>query len=288
MSLADSEVMTNATIALTFERVAALLESQGATLHRVRAWREGAHAIRESRRDVRDVFRDSGRVGLEAIPHIGPKLASVLIELITTSHCSVLDRLRGESVRVLERLPGLGPCLAQRVQRELGVSSLEELDIVLRDGRLAELPGFGPRRIAVLRDVLDARLAPAHDQVSPQPPLDLLFEIDNEYRREAAAHRLPTIAPRRFNPHNVSWLPVMHVERDGWHLTAMFSNTGLAHQLGRTQDWVVIYFHEHGGADAHATVVTERRGPLVGRRVVRGREAECNAYYSHATERAAS
>lgn len=281
--------MTNATIAVVFERVAALLEEQGASIHRVRAWREGARAIRDSPRDMRDVFRDHGRVGLEALPHIGPKLANVLIEIITTGHCAVLDRLRGEAVRVLERLPGLGPCLAQRVHRELGISTLDELDVVLRDGRLAELAGFGPRRIAMLRDELDARLRPMRSTVATQPPVDLLLDIDREYRTAAAAQKLPTIAPRRFNPHSLSWLPMMHTERDGWHFSVMFSNTGLAHQLGRTHDWVVIYFHDHGGADARATVVTETRGKLAGQRVVRGREAECEAHYEkQPTHRAAS
>ncbi|MGE3765201.1 MAG: helix-hairpin-helix domain-containing protein [Kofleriaceae bacterium] len=286
--LAQRVVMTNTTIALTFERVATLLEEQGASVHRVRAWRDGASAIREYPRDVRDVFRDHGRVGLEAIPHIGPKLANVLIEIITSGQCSVLDRLRGDSIRMLERLPGLGPCLAQRVQRELGVSTLEELETVLRDGRLAELPGFGPRRVAMLRDILEARLHPTRSRTSAQPPVELLLAIDREYRAAAAANRLPTIAPRRFNPHGMSWLPVMHIDRDGWHFTAMFSNTGLAHQLRRTQDWVVVYFHDHAGPDARATVVTEWRGELVGRRVVRGREAECEKLYGLEEHRAAS
>lgn len=281
--------MTNAAIAATFERVATLLEEQDASVHRVRAWREGARAIRQHSRDVRGVFHDHGRAGLEAIPHIGPHLANVLVELVTTGHCAVLDRLRGESIRVLERLPGLGPCLAQRVQRELGISTLEELEVVLTDGRLAELPGFGPRRIAMLRDVVEARLRPLREiRGLEAPPVELLLDIDREYRMAAASHRLPTISPRRFNPHNVSWLPVMHLDREGWHLTAMYSNTGLAHQLGRTQDWVVIYFHDHGGADARATVVTEWRGKLAGRRVVRGREAECEAFFEATEHRAAS
>ena len=38
------------------------------------------------------------------------------------------------------------------------------------------------------------------------------------------------------------------------------------------------------GDDAHAegqcTVVSETHGPLAGRRVVRGREAECRAHYA--------
>ena len=42
----------------------------------------------------------------------------------------------------------------------------------------------------------------------------------------------------------------------------------------RTHDWVVI-FAERNGDEVRQTVVTEYRGPLAGRRVVRGREAEC-------------
>jgi DNA polymerase (family X) len=40
---------------------------------------------------------------------------------------------------------------------------------------------------------------------------------------------------------------------------------------------VVIYFHQDTGQEGQRTVVTETRAPLAGRRVVRGREAECLA-----------
>ena len=49
---------------------------------------------------------------------------------------------------------------------------------------------------------------------------------------------------------------------------------GRAHQLGHTHDWVVL-FYERNGDEGQCTVVTETRGPLGGRRVVRGRESEC-------------
>jgi hypothetical protein len=39
---------------------------------------------------------------------------------------------------------------------------------------------------------------------------------------------------------------------------------------------VILYFERDGHED-QCTVVTERHGPLAGRRVVRGREAECQA-----------
>jgi putative hydrolase len=107
------------------------------------------------------------------------------------------------------------------------------------------------------------------------PAVDLLLDIDAEYRDKAAAGELPKIAPRRFNPEGKAWLPILHAEKGGWHFTALFSNTARAHELGRTGDWVVIYFYDDEHREAQCTVVTETHGPMEGQRVVRGREAEC-------------
>jgi hypothetical protein len=115
---------------------------------------------------------------------------------------------------------------------------------------------------------------------SSGPSVAELLEVDRDYREKANAGTLPTIAPKRFNPSGAAWLPVLHATRDGWHFTALYSNTAQAHQLNRTHDWVVLYFYDHEHSEGQHTVVTETHGPLVGRRVVRGREAECRAYYA--------
>jgi hypothetical protein len=274
--------MTNQRIAATFDRVAELLAQQGASPHRARAWRDGAQTVRDHHREMTDIFRDHGRVGLEAVPHIGPRLSAVIIELIKTGSCAALDRLSGHPVRTLERIPGLGRTLAERAHRELGIETLEALEAAVHDGRLARIDGFGPRRIAALKDVLATRLSRARPPSTPDhaPPVALLLEIDRRYREAAQSGALPMITPRRFNPQQEAWLPVMHVDRDGWSFTALFSNTALAHQLGRTGDWVILYFHEPHRSDHSATIVTEWRGPLRGLRVVRGREHECEAVYA--------
>mgnify|MGYP001813896273 CR=1 FL=1 len=106
-----------------------------------------------------------------------------------------------------------------------------------------------------------------------------LLAVDAEYRSKAEAGELPTIAPKRFNPEQTAWLPILHAQRDDWHFTALYSNTARAHELGRTRDWVVIYFYEDHHREGQHTVVTETRGALIGRRVVRGLEAECRAWY---------
>ena len=73
----------------------------------------------------------------------------------------------------------------------------------------------------------------------------------------------------------------LHAERGGRQYTAMYSNTSRAHELGALRDWVVIY-REDKKLGGTWTVITARMGPLKGRRVVRGREAECAAYYEQA------
>ncbi|HVY54792.1 MAG TPA: DNA-binding protein, partial [Thermodesulfobacteriota bacterium] len=87
------------------------------------------------------------------------------------------------------------------------------------------------------------------------------------------------IAPKRFNPSGEKWLPIYHKEKDGWSFTLLFSNSPLAHKLGRMKDWVIVYYERNGEED-QCTVVTEWHGRLSGRRVIRGRERECVDYYS--------
>jgi len=60
----------------------------------------------------------------------------------------------------------------------------------------------------------------------------------------------------------------------------LFSNTARAHDLGRTRDWVVVYFYDEHHREGQCTVVTETRGALIGKRVVRGREDECRVLYA--------
>jgi putative hydrolase len=117
-----------------------------------------------------------------------------------------------------------------------------------------------------------------------QPSAEILLTVDEQYRTAAAAGKLRTIAPRRFNPNNEPWLPILHTEAAGWDFTALFSNTARAHELNKTDDWVVIYFDQDGHADGsghegQCTVVTETTGALKGKRVIRGREGESRQYY---------
>jgi DNA polymerase (family X) len=286
----------NARIADALDDVARLLDAQQASGFRVGAYRGAAATIRALPVDVATLVAEHGRAGLEALPGIGSRLASAILELHETGHLAMLERLRGElpSEELIATLPGIGAELAHRIHEHLGIETLEELEIAAWDGRLATTPGFGARRVASLRAQLDARLgrrmqhtrraggeASAVGAAAPAatPTVAELLSVDGEYRAKAGRGELERIAPRRFNPTHEAWLPILHTERGRWHCHALFSNTARAHELGRTKDWVVL-FYDHDGAGGQATVVTERHGPLAGLRVVRGRERECEAHWA--------
>lgn len=273
---------TNRGIADRLDEVATLLDEQGANHFRIRAYRDGATIIRDLDEPVTTVLEERGLRGLEVLPGIGEALAAGIEVLVRTGRLPLLDRLRGEGdpVALLASVPGVGPILATRLHDELGIESLEELEAAAHDGRLRQLPGFGAARVAGIRDALAGRLARRRypSARGPRPSVDELLEIDAEYRRRAAAGTLPRIAPRRFNPSRAAWLPVLHAARGPRQYTALFSNTARAHQLRRTDDWVVIY-HDGTGAEGQCTVVTARDSYLRGHRVVRGREGECAAHY---------
>jgi hypothetical protein len=281
----------NERIAQWLRQMAELLHAQYANPFRVGAYRRAADTVERLQVSVRDVLADRGRDGLDELPGIGRGIASVIAEILLTGRWAQLDRLRGslEPTALFQTVPGVGPELAERIHDALGVETLEALEVASHDGRLDSVPGVGPRRAAAIRaelaDILGrsglVRRTILSDAAhgGPEPAAAVFLDVDREYRDKAQAGALPTIAPRRFNPGGEAWLPVLHAHRDPWHFTALFSNTARAHELGRTRDWVVIYFHDDDHVERQRTVVTETRGPLLGRRVVRGREAECRAWY---------
>jgi hypothetical protein len=277
----------NQQIARRLEEVAELLAEQGANPFRVDAYRGGAETVRRLREPVAFLLEREGIAGLLALPGIGESLARSIRELTLTGRLPMLERLRGEAdpVALLATVPGVGRVTAERLHHDLDIDSLEDLEAAAHDGRLATLVGLGPKRIAGIIDSLQSRLArvrraapqaspPARDQ--GEPPVEEILDVDREYRERAAAGGLRRIAPRRFNPSGEAWLPVLHTHRGERHYTVLYSNTARAHRLGKTRDWVVLYY-DGGDGERQCTVLTGERGPLRGRRIVRGREAECLA-----------
>jgi len=276
----------NALIADKLRQAADILTAQGADPFRITAYRRAAAAVGVLADDLGTVAERGGRKALEAVPGIGVAIAGAIAEMLATGRWAFLEHLKGtaDPESLFRSVPGVGPALAHRVCDTLHIHTLEALEAAAHDGRLEQVRGFGHRRAAIVRAALAEMLArvrrgplfASHEE----PGVDLLLDVDREYREKAVAGELVKIAPKRFNPKGEAGLPLLHTVRGPWHFTALYSNTARAHQLGRMTDWVIIYFHTDNQAEGQRTVVTEIHGEAAGRRVVRGREAECRGHYA--------
>jgi putative hydrolase len=279
------ETSGNQQIALKLAQAADLLEQQGANPFRVSAYRHASDTVARLDRDIADIAVTEGSAGLVALPGIGKGIARAIQELLDTGRWVQLERLRGtlDPVHLFQTVPGIGPKLAEQIHETLHIDTLEALEAAAYDGSLAGVPGVGERRIAAIRNSLGQLLGRTRrrprEEPGVVPGVGLLLAADAEYRDKAALNALPVIAPKRFNPEGKAWLPILHTQTDGWHFTLLYSNTARAHELKRTHDWVVAYYYDDHHQEGQCTIVTETRGPLIGRRVVRGRELECREYY---------
>lgn len=274
----------NRHIAAKLRDMASVLEQQDEDGFRIKAYRAAADAIDTLAEGVDTILAREGRAGLIALPSIGAGVTAAITEMLTTGRWAQLDRVTGalEPEQLFQTIPGTGRELSARIHEYLHVDTLEQLEVAAHDGRLESVPGFGPRRAAAMRAFLADRLGRRRLRPRPQgigPPIELLLAVDASYRAKAAAGALRKIAPKRFNASGEAWLPILHETHGNWSFTALFSNTQKAHQLNKTSDWVVIYSHDGASPEGQFTVVTETHGALKGRRVVRGREAECAKFY---------
>jgi DNA polymerase (family X) len=279
------DLSLNQRIADKLREAADLLEQQAANPFRVGAYRHAADTVVGLQRDLRQLVDAEGLKGLTKLPTIGHGIAAAIHELITTGRWSQLERLRGtlDPAHLFQTIPGVSAKRARRLRDTLNVDTLEALETAAHQGKLEAVKGIGPRRAAILRASLASMLGRPRSRnatIREGPAVDLLLDVDEEYRQKAQAGKLPTIAPKRLNPHGTPWLPVLHTRRGKWHFAALYSNSPRAHELGRTEDWVVIYSYDEHHRETQQTVVTENRGTLVGKRVVRGREPECLALYA--------
>ncbi len=286
----------NQQLADKLELVSRLLTTQGANRFRASAYQRAADNLRALDKPVWQIYATGGIPALEEIEGVGRTISRALQQLVRGGRWPLLERLEGNDVveHAFATVPSIGLELAKRIHEALEIETLAELQAAAWDGRLEKLEGFGEKRIRAVRESLDARgrmlklpsSEPPNDSNADHDltaviPVSEILDIDDEYRFKAANDQLPRVAPRRNNPAAQAWLPILHADRADRHYTALFSNTERAHEMGTTHDWVVIYLEDHRnrGQQGRWTVITSRFGSLKGKRIVRGREAECAEYY---------
>ncbi|HID89940.1 MAG TPA: DNA polymerase/3'-5' exonuclease PolX, partial [Anaerolineae bacterium] len=138
-------MVDNQTVAAIFSEMADILAIQGENYHRIMAYRRAAENIAALGRPLKEIWQ-AGE--LETIPGIGKTLAAKIDELMRTGRLQAYEKLKAqvpEGVVAMLRVPDVGPRKAALFWKELGITSIDELEKAAKAGKLRDLPGMGVR-----------------------------------------------------------------------------------------------------------------------------------------------
>ncbi|MGQ9546137.1 MAG: DNA polymerase/3'-5' exonuclease PolX [Dehalococcoidia bacterium] len=138
--------MKNSEVAKVFQDIADLLELKGENVFKIRAYQKAARAIEHHPRELK-VMLEEGE-DLQSIPGVGEAIAKKATELITTGRLGYYENLKAEfppGITNLLAIPGIGPKTANKLSDELGISSVDELEQAIKEGRVARLFRLGDK-----------------------------------------------------------------------------------------------------------------------------------------------
>jgi DNA polymerase (family 10) len=137
--------LTNQELANIFRTIADLLEIKGENIYKILAYRKAADSLSNLGQDINEVWKQ-GKI--TEVDGVGKAIAEKIDELLSTGHLEFLEKLEAEVPASLAeelKVPDLGPKKVAMFWKELGITSVSELDAAARAGKLRTLPSMGEK-----------------------------------------------------------------------------------------------------------------------------------------------
>lgn len=207
-------MFTNVEIATAFEEMADLLELSGENAFRIRAYRNGAKAIRDLSESVADLI--NAGTDLTTIEGIGSTLAEKSAVLVKSGNLPQLDKLRKEvppTLRDIMQVPGVGAKKAMKMFQELQVVDLASLRAACQAGLVASLKGFGVKtQQSILQNMQIAEKAAQRLTIDQA---DFLVErLQDHMKNCAAVQRLDFAGSYRRGKETIGDLDILVISDD--------------------------------------------------------------------------
>jgi len=218
---------SNREIAAALDRLADMMELDGANVYKVIAHRKAAHRIAESNFSIEELAEAGALTGL---PDIGEKIAAKIEEMVTTGHITELEEYSQKfppDLVDLQMVQGIGPKTTRKVWEELGVTSLDELEAAARQGRVAELPGMGRKTQANLLRAIE-RLRERSGRVLLGDALPVAEEAAAALARLPQAHRVTLAGSVRRMKETVKDVDIIATAGEPEALTRAFASLPMA------------------------------------------------------------
>ncbi|MEA3430138.1 MAG: helix-hairpin-helix domain-containing protein [Nanoarchaeota archaeon] len=138
--------MKNLEIAKIFYEMADILDMKNVDW-KPAAYRKAARSLELMSKDVELVVK-KGLKEVEKIPGVGEGIGEKIIEYCNTGKIKEYEKLKKKvpkSVDVLMKVPGMGLKKVKVLYNELNISTLKQLEVAAKKGKISKLSGFGKK-----------------------------------------------------------------------------------------------------------------------------------------------
>jgi DNA polymerase (family 10) len=160
----------NQQVATIFRSIAERLASQRANPYRIRAYRKAADAIEALEEDIAEV---ASRQALEDIEGIGRDLADKVEEFLRTGMIQAYEVLRTplpEAMKAWAQLPGLSESLVAYLYTRLCITTLTDMEQLVRSHMLRTVPGFSGSEERLLEAIATLQRQPPTIKTREEAP----------------------------------------------------------------------------------------------------------------------
>jgi DNA polymerase (family 10) len=150
----------NQQVATIFRSIADLLATQRANPYRIKAYRKAADTIEALEEDLAHI---ASRQALEDIDGVGRDLADKIQEFLRTGTIQAYEAMRTplpEAVKAWAQLPGLSESLVAYLYTRLCITTLTDLERLVRSHLLRTVPGFAGSEERLLEAIVASQQPP--------------------------------------------------------------------------------------------------------------------------------
>lgn len=144
-------------VAEILQEIGVLLELKGENPFKTRAYVNGARTLEGLTEPLEKLVKEE-RLG--ELKGFGDALQQKITELVTTGRLKYYEELKASVpaglVAMLD-IPGLGPKKVKALHDKLGVDSVEKLEAVCKEGKVADLDGFGEKTQSKILEGIEFR-----------------------------------------------------------------------------------------------------------------------------------
>jgi len=226
-------MMNNRQLADTFTLIANLSEIKGEVIYVILAYRKASENLMTLGREASEYWKEGK---LKEIPGVGKAIAEKIDELLTTGKLGFLEKLKLEIPASLAdwlQVPGLGPKKIALIWKTLNITTLAELEVAAKEGKLRDLPGMGAKsETAILEGI--ASLARRSGRIPLGHAYPLAREIITTLKKVKGVVAAESAGSLRRMRSTVGDLDILVASKDSSSVMEAFVNLpGVSRVLGK-------------------------------------------------------